>query len=340
MTSRERDLARQQAAEHVVESEDRAVNQDTLAWLTQSPRNVQEYLAIDSLWHILGECAQQNEITSIRERVRSWQLAAAAAVIGLVIATSWVFWGGTSAIHKTGKGEITSFQLSDRSVVFLNVGSEVSARYSDDLREVVLRFGEATFQVARDEERPFVVESGTARITAVGTEFAVRRYPNEQETTVTVLDGQVIVESLYDAVAASKERPASREKTRTESVFIKSAPTVAGQRVLVDDAGGLRSVEITEEDPVAWRRRRLVFNRQPLEAVASEFNRFNTTRIVIDDASLSQLEITAVFEADKPGSFLDFLRSMDGVAVETSADGDAFVRRTSSSQPSVVPDFE
>jgi transmembrane sensor len=43
------------------------------------------------------------------------------------------------------------------------------------LRQVKLDRGEAWFQVAKDPQRPFVVESGPVRVRAVGTAFSVRR---------------------------------------------------------------------------------------------------------------------------------------------------------------------
>src|SRR3546814_14557130 len=63
--------------------------------------------------------------------------------------------------------------LEDGSIVTLNGNSAVQIRYEDDIRRVVLRRGEASFEVAHNSERPFVVSADGVKVRAVGTEFVV-----------------------------------------------------------------------------------------------------------------------------------------------------------------------
>src|SRR3546814_12357098 len=69
-------------------------------------------------------------------------------------------------------------------------------------RNVVLREGEAWFQVARDKSRPFVVEAGKVRVQAVGTAFSVRR--DENGASVFVTEG--VVEIWVDGDRAQRRR--------------------------------------------------------------------------------------------------------------------------------------
>ena len=76
-----------------------------------------------------------------------------------------------------------------------------------------------------------------------------------------------------------------------------------------------------DEQPAAWRQRRLVFSSQRLEAVVAEFNRLDVDPIYIEDPLLRSLRIGGVFSAGDPGSLLAFLEGLDGVTVRTAEDG-------------------
>jgi transmembrane sensor len=72
---------------------------------------------------------------------------------------------------------------------------------------------------------------------------------------------------------------------------------------------------------VAWIQRQLMFEHRPLSEVAEEFNRYNKDRIDIDSAELKRQEVTGVFEAKDPASFVAFLSSIPGVEIREGANG-------------------
>ena len=65
-------------------------------------------------------------------------------------------------------------RLADGSVLYLNTDTAVTIRYSRTERLVVLKSGQAGFEVAHDPNRPFRVFAGPAEAVAHGTEFDVR----------------------------------------------------------------------------------------------------------------------------------------------------------------------
>ncbi len=72
---------------------------------------------------------------------------------------------------------------------------------------------------------------------------------------------------------------------------------------------------------VAWRERRLVFRADPLEEVATEFNRYNSLQLHILSDALRGKQITGVFDADDPRSFIQFLERDGALSVnEKSAE--------------------
>jgi Fe2+-dicitrate sensor, membrane component len=89
------------------------------------------------------------------------------------------------------KSEIT---LPDGSEVYLNAGSKLSytMNYGKKLREVRL-VGEGYFKVAKQADKPFIVNTSGASIRAVGTEFNVKAYPEENIIETILVKGSVVV---------------------------------------------------------------------------------------------------------------------------------------------------
>src|SRR5690625_2908970 len=103
-------------------------------------------------------------------------------------------------------GEKMRFMLPDGTQVHLNAESEL--RYPEsfgDTTRLVHLSGEAFFVVARDEERPFVVDGGELSTQVLGTSFSFRAYPEDGEAIVAVTDGRVAVRGPREVVADPSE---------------------------------------------------------------------------------------------------------------------------------------
>jgi len=75
----------------------------------------------------------------------------------------------------------------------------------------------------------------------------------------------------------------------------------------------------------AWTQRKLIFENRPLGEVAAEFNRYNRQSIDIRSPELRSQEVTGVFQANDPDSFMLFLAKIPDVNIERSADNRSFV---------------
>lgn len=100
------------------------------------------------------------------------------------------------------QGKDFKLVLADGTEVWLNAGSRLvyPNRFTGDNRAVRLE-GEAYFDVARDERRPFVVETDYLQAEVLGTEFNVRAY-RPSDCHVTLVDGCVRVEDAHGHYAA------------------------------------------------------------------------------------------------------------------------------------------
>jgi len=95
---------------------------------------------------------------------------------------------------------------------------------------------------------------------------------------------------------------------------------VAGQQVSVTEGAWPASpVAVDAQRSTLWLHRQITFDRQPLERVASEFNRYTSKPIEIATPELRNLEISGVFTTGDTEAFIAFLRSLEGVRVEVTA---------------------
>jgi len=201
--------------------------------------------------------------------------------------------------YETRFGEQRFVRLDDGSGVTLNTASRIEVKLSKGRRVVRLFQGEALFDVAHDAARPFDVYTGKTILRAVGTRFDVDVRPSR--TTVTVVEGVVsVTHGLADALPLGNT-PLLRASDRV--VIESSGPGTPQHGVRLDEA-------------TAWTHQQLIFKRRTLGEVADEFNRYNHERIVIDSPELRAQEITGVFKANDPASFVEFLSNLPGVHIK------------------------
>ncbi|WP_020188310.1 FecR family protein [Methylopila sp. 73B] len=184
--------------------------------------------------------------------------------------------------------------LADGTTVQLNASSAIAEDYNDSRRTVRLLRGQAFFDVAPDAARPFTVEAGQVRVTALGTAFDVRR--GETETDVTVTHNAVRVE-IEDG-AAGPIRIGQNE----QAVIDHETPKVHRRATDGDLA-------------LAWRRGRLVVDDAPLAYVIEEMDRHFSGRILIAGGVLAQRRVSGTIAIADTDASLEFLKQSLGLGV-------------------------
>lgn len=93
------------------------------------------------------------------------------------------------------KGKTYQVILADGTKVWLNSETELTypTQFCGDKREVSLS-GEAFFEVARDENRPFYVKTHGLEVKVLGTVFNVSCYKNDATIRTTLVEGSVSIE--------------------------------------------------------------------------------------------------------------------------------------------------
>ncbi len=203
-----------------------------------------------------------------------------AASIALLLTLAWLVsfflvpdWG--KQVVKAGKEPI-ELVLPDGSKVMLNRNSKLvyEPEFSGTKRFMTLE-GEAFFKVVRDEQRPFVIETGKVQTKVLGTSFNLRYYPEEQQTELIVISGKV----------AFTETEQSRE-----------AIVWAGQSAQVNLATGQLETFITaNKNALAWQTGRLHFEARPLAEVLQQLERYYALELVLQNTEAGACRFTGTF---------------------------------------------
>jgi transmembrane sensor len=227
----------------------------------------------------------------------------------LMVGVSLLWWSrdgerfGIPRTYETAHSHQAAWRLPDGSMLHLNTDSGVTVHYSETERVVDVNRGQALFEVARGDRRRFRVSAGEAQVLAVGTEFDV--YRRRDVTLMTVVEGTV-------TVSVGEPPPSNGIAPPGPSLRVS-----AGQQAGVE-AGKLwpEPIAVDAKAAVAWLQHQIVAEDRPLGEIVEEFNRYARMSIEIDDPALRALRVSGRFDVYDTESFVAFLSSLDGVAVE------------------------
>lgn len=218
--------------------------------------------------------------------------------------------------------------LLDGSTVELNRGAAIATEFLPSERRVRLLRGEATFTVAKDPARPFVVVAGGVDVRALGTVFNVRL--GQEAADVLVTEGSVRVAAPVPAVAADAEADANAAVDVADSA---SHVLTAGQQVVMPaepgaTAGQVTSLSLAEiERRLSWQPRLLRFDDAPLVDIVDAFNRRNPVRLVVVDPQLCALRLTLTFRSDNVAGFVRLIGDNYGIRAEPRSEHEVVLQR-------------
>ena len=298
------------------------------AWLAAAPRNAAEYEKAQRSWDVFDAAGDDKHLRALRhsalkvrpeKRRRAWpQLAAGFALLVAGGALVWVLLETASPSlsrlgapdYITARGERLNLTLPDGTAVTMNTETAIDVVYERDRRFVQLTGGQAFFDVARDRDRPFVVQAGERTITALGTAFEVRLLDGRFK--VLLVEGTIAVEDAAGAAAAGSARA-------PEPVVMTSGQELAAEGTVarVDKANVQRELR--------WRDGFIEFQDETLADAVAEFNRYSPSMMVIDDERVAALRVTGVFRTDRADHFMDAMSELLPVAMDNRSSGQVYL---------------
>lgn len=192
---------------------------------------------------------------------------------------------------KTTQGMISELVLPDGTHVWLN--SETKLEYPlifETNREVNLS-GEAYFEVKKDKQHPFVVNTGTVNVEVLGTSFNIANYPDENQTEVVLGSGKVrlFTGKQHDKKAVSFLEPDQR------AVFDKTTKEFAVNHVNI-------------EKYIAWKDGILMFADDSMSEVIRKLSRRFNVDIELETYELNDYVYKATFKDESLSQVLDLLK--------------------------------
>ena len=186
----------------------------------------------------------------------------------------------------------------------MELTTNTTLRVSSDAtdRKVWLDKGEAFFQIVHNEHHPFVIHALNFQVVDLGTEFSIRRDADRIE--VMVLKGGVRIEP-----------PEGQDQDRAVRL-------TAGEMAIANNHSISVSRKSTSAiaDALSWRNGILVFRSAPLSEVATQFNRYNIEKIVINDPAVASLTISARLPATDVGAFARVAQNFMGLKIKQNGD--------------------
>ena len=215
---------------------------------------------------------------------RTWSVAAVAIVLlGLITVTA--YWQGSRQIQSNFSdivveaplGSKTKLTLPDGSTVWLNAGSKMVYSQGFGVSDRRLAFqGEGYFEVEKNDEMPFLVQTHDVNVTVVGTKFNFRNYPEDEEAVVELLEGKVALENQL-------KEEAVRYLSPNEKMVLHKA------------TGEMDITSAKVKEATLWTENILLFDEDLLPDIVRKLERSYHVRIEIENEDLKQARFYGQF---------------------------------------------
>lgn len=315
------DIRRKETAEWFARLSQRRVTSEDVrafsAW-RRDPENARAFDRMQAMWEAAGTLAHHPDMADLSREVlkqkverprpaarslgRLSPLGAAgltALVVALATGGGVLTWSLMQPpAYATAVGEQRVVRLADGSRVTLDTASRVTVRLTDARREVVLVQGQARFEVEGDPSRPFVVRAGETEVTALGTRFDVRRFG--AGARIVLVEGRVAVSDRTEPKSRWSLTPGQTILTATSRPKVEPADVPAA---------------------TSWSSGRLTFDNTPLGLAVAEMNRYAAKPIELDDARISTVRVSGVFNAGDIDGFAAALQDLYPLHAERMGDG-------------------
>jgi len=160
----------------------------------------------------------------------------------------------------TPKGGQYQVVLPDGTKVWLNAASSIKfpTVFANLNQRSVYLTGEAYFEVAKDKQHPFIVQTDKQEVEVLGTHFNISAYEDEIGTKTTLLEGSI------------------RILSGKESAILKP-----GQQAMQRN-NGLEVFNADTEEAIAWKNGYFKFNSEPLSSIMRKLARWYDVDVVYE----------------------------------------------------------
>lgn len=185
--------------------------------------------------------------------------------------------------------------LPDSSEVWLNAGSKLtySTEFNKSDRNLSLE-GEAYFKVEKNKQLPFIVDAFGFLVQAVGTEFDVKAYDEDQTIETVLVKGKVKLDSRTEKIA--------------EDVFLE--PNNKATYYKKETGNEQRLVINTNVDLfplISWKEGKLAFKGELLNNLVVELGRKYNFRFEFESEDVKNLRFSGILKDETLQQVMDMI---------------------------------
>ncbi|MCW9707584.1 FecR family protein [Fodinibius salsisoli] len=206
--------------------------------------------------------------------------------------------------YVTQQGQQHIFTLSDGTKIRLNEQSQlkVPTKMQEGKRNVNLK-GEAYFEVARNTDHPFIVNTEGSTIEVLGTKFNVNTDSTQNCVEVAVIEGKVALKQKGDG--------SSGGALLTRNNF--------GLLHLGD--GQITIEKVNAKNYLSWIYNRLVYSGETLEQVSRQIEHLYNVEVEFKSRKLRKLKLTANIEKTDLSEVLDVIAKTFNITYQKRENG-------------------
>jgi len=231
---------------------------------------------------------------SIYEQIKPVLSYAAALFLVIVVSfKSYEYYSPTFEAQYISKNEnINKTVLPDGTVLTMDQKTQIAVTFYHDKREVLLKKGQVFFEVAKDKDKVFIIDSGQVEIQVLGTSFEVQKY--EDFTDVSVVEGIVKVSHIYN-------------KNKNAAII---ARLEKGDKISVNNKGKVNFYnKVVINEVASWREGKLIFNKNTLKEAFDTFAKYNDFEIE-SKVDLTSTLFSGTFKINEMNKFLNVLKKV------------------------------
>ena len=288
--------------------------QSFFAWLDQAPEHQTAYIEAEALWESLAAVEQlpptAADIINLKPVARPWYArpqAVAASIMGIITLLFFQLLPSTgNSEYQTAIGEQREVTLTDGSRIHLNTHSTLRVNFQNDKRQVTMIKGEAFFNVSKDAQRPFVIETPEGLVRVLGTSFNIRI--DNTKTIVAVVEGKVGV------------APLTATNEVATPTFEPHMTLTANQQIVLADGNINEHASVVDAiAATTWRQGKQIYNGVALAEVIRDLNRYYVGEVRLGDPAMEDIQAVAVLDLRDRASAIAALEStFNVVAVQKS----------------------
>lgn len=184
-------------------------------------------------------------------------------------------------------GEWKTTRLSDGSSITLRGITAINVNYTPHQRSIQLLSGEIYVDVAKDKQRPFIVQTQQGSISALGTRFIVSK--KDKITYLGMLHSKVLVKTSKQNV--TKLVPEQDHQSRIIQ---------AGQQIYFNQEMIYKISELKiPQEEFKWKEHKLVIENKSLLYVLQQLDKNFKGKIFYSNDGLEHVTVNAVLPLDQ-----------------------------------------